>query len=117
MAIDTQYFANDLDAMVADLPATARFPGNSGGTEFTCAATPLSVEETLLLSGNDTQKGLRIVFNASAFTVTAAFKPQARLQVKYPTPAAYVNYEIVNIQTSPDLISYEVTLKADNRAT
>lgn len=116
MAIATAYFNSDLDAMIADLPCTGRFPGSVSGTEFTCAATELSTEESLLLSGNDTQKAIRIVFASDAFTVTAAFKPQSRLQLKYPSQSAYTNYEIVGISLSPDLVSYEVTLKADNRA-
>lgn len=112
MAIDTTVFAADLDAMIADLPTTAKF----GNDEFTCAASPLDTEEMLILVGNDTKKGVRIVFPSDAFTVGATFKPQARLQLKFPTPSAFVNYEIVSIALSPDLVAYEVILKADGRA-
>lgn len=112
MAIDTTVFAADLAAMIADLPTTAKF----GSDEFTCAASALSTEEMLILVGNDTKKGVRIIFPTTAFTVGATFKPQARLQLKYPTPAAFVNYEIVSISISPDVLAYEVILKADSRA-
>lgn len=115
MAIDTSYWADDLDAMIADLPVTARFPASTG-TVFTCSATELSQEENLILTGNDTVRAVRIVFPVVAFTATTAFKPQARLQLKYPVASTYENYEIVGINPSPDFIAYEVVLKSDNRA-
>jgi hypothetical protein len=52
----------------------------------------------------------------TAFTVDATFKPQARLQLKFPTASTYTNYEIVSIHKSPDFVAYEVVLKADNRS-
>ena len=112
MAIDTTYFASDLAAMVADLPCAAKF----GSTEFNCAASELSAEETLVLCGDIPKKAIRIFFRSNAFTVTSAFKPQARLQLKFPDTSAYSNYEIVSISTSPDSVGYEVILKADNRS-
>jgi hypothetical protein len=117
MAITTSYWQNDLDQMVADLPTTGRFPGSVAGTEFSCAASELSYEETLVLCGDVPKKAVRIVFAADAFDVTAAaFKPQARLQLKFPTPAAFVNYEIVSIQREPAGVGVEIVLKADNRS-
>lgn len=115
MAIDTTVLAADLNAVIADMPKTARFPAATG-TEFSCEATELTTEETLVLVGDVPKKAVRIIFPASAFTVTSAFKPQARLQLKFPDPANYTNYEIVSIMTTQDGIAYEVTLKADNRA-
>lgn len=112
MAIDTTVFAADLAAMIADLPTVAKF----GSDTFNCAASELSQEETLILVGDVKRNGVRIIFPTSSFTVGATFKPQARLQLKYPTPAAFVNYEIVSIGIGPDLVGYEVVLKADNRA-
>jgi hypothetical protein len=98
--------------MIADLPVTGKF----GATEFSCAANELSQEEALVLCGDIPKRAVRIIFAADAFSVTSAFKPQARLQLKFPTPAAFVNYEIVTINLSPGFESYEVVLKADNRA-
>ncbi len=112
MAITTSYWATDLAAMIADLPITAKF----GSTEFTCAATELSSEEMLVLCGNVDRKGVRIVHSATAFTVGATFKAQARMMLKFPDAASYTNYEIVSVNKSPDLLSFEVVLKADNRA-
>lgn len=111
MAIDTTVFATDLAGMVADLPTAAKF----NATSFNCSATELSQEETLILVGNTPKKAISIVFPISALS-DATFKPQARLQLKFPTPSAFVNYEIVSIETSQDLVAYEVLLKADNRA-
>jgi hypothetical protein len=111
-AIDTSYFANDLAAMVGDMPCTAKF----GSTEFTCAATQLEDSEVLMLTGNDTGSAIRLIFPITSFTVTAAFKPQARLQLKFPTLTAFTNYEIVTIAKSPDAVAYDVVLKADNRS-
>ena len=112
MAIDTTVWATDLAAMITDLPTTAKF----GTTEFSCAASTLSSEETLVLTGNMGKDAVRITFPVSAFTATATFKPQARLQLKYPSAAAYTNYEIVSINSGPDGIAYEVVLKDDNRS-
>jgi hypothetical protein len=112
MAIDTTYWATDLDAMIADLPTAAKF----GTTEFTCAASELTTDEALMLCGNSGGANVRIVFPCDAFTVTSTFKPQARLQLKFPSATAYSNYEIVSIQLSPDLLAYEVVLKDDGRA-
>ncbi len=112
MAIDTTYWATDLAGMIADLPTPAKF----GSDEFTCAATELSYEETLILCGNVKGNGVRITHAVDAFTVTGAYKPQARLQLKFPDAAAFSNYEIVSISKSPDLLSFETVLKADNRA-
>lgn len=112
MAIDTSYWADDLDAMIADLPTSAKF----GTDEFTCAATELTQEETLIITGNDSVKAVRVTFPQTAFTAGATFKPQARFSLKFPTPAAFVNYEIVSINPSPDNVAYEVVLKADSRA-
>lgn len=114
MAIDTTQLATDLAGMIADLPCVAKFPA-TGGTEFNCAASELSTEETLVLTGNNTINAIRIFFPVSAFTVTSAFKPQARLPLKFPDTTAYTNYEIVSIAKSPDAIAWEVILKADNR--
>ena len=111
MAIDTTYFASDLAAMIADLPCVAQF----GATTFNCAASNLEESEALLLTGNDSGAAIRIVFPVSAFTVTSAFKPQARLSLKFPVLTTFTNYEIVTIAKSPDAIGYEVVLKADNR--
>lgn len=113
MAIATAYFAADLAAMIDDLPHVAKF-GSSA--EFNCSATPLEQEETLMLAGNLDVKMLRIIHAADAFTVDSTFKSQARMQVKYPNPASFSNYEIVKISLSPDRVAYEVLLKADNRA-
>ena len=112
MAITTSYFASDLVAMIDDLPVTAKF----ASTEFSCSASELTTDETLILVGNVTSRVVRIIFRSTAFTVDSTFKPQARLQLKYPSPAAFSNYEIVSIALSPDFNGYEVTLKQDNRA-
>jgi hypothetical protein len=114
--ITTSVWASDLSGMVADLPTTARFIATTAGTEFTCAATELSTEEMLVICGNDSVQGVRIVHAADAFTVTAAYKPQARINLKFPNPSTWSNYEIVSISLSPDLVAYETTLKADSRA-
>jgi hypothetical protein len=112
VAIDTTYFASDLAAMVADLPCAAKF----GSDEFNCAASELSAEEALVLCGDIPKKAIRVFFRSNAFTVGATFKAQARMQLKFPNVAAFSNYEIVSIATSPDSVGYEVILKADNRA-
>ncbi len=113
MAITTSYWQNDLDYMVADLPTAGKF----GVTEFSCAASELSYEETLVLCGDIPRKAVRIVFAADAFDTTAAtFKPQARLQLKFPSPSTFANYEIVTIDRDPAGVGLEVVLKADNRA-
>jgi len=112
MAIDTTVLATDLAGMIADLPITAKF----GSTEFTCAATELTSEETLLLCGNLDTRAVRVVFSTAAFTVTASFKPQGFISLKYPSASAWTSYEIVSISLAPDLVSYEVVLKDDNRA-
>lgn len=111
MAIDTTYFDSDLDAVIADLPCAAKF----GSTEFNCSATGLEATETLLLCGNDSGNAVRVTFPVVAFTVSATFKPQARLQLKFPDTTTYANYEIVSITKTADAIAYEVVLKADNR--
>jgi hypothetical protein len=98
--------------MIADLPIAAKF----GVTEFNCAATELSHEETLVLCGDIPRRAVRIVHAATAFTVDATYKPQARLSLKFPDPSAFTNYEIVSIAKAPDMLSYETVLKADNRA-
>lgn len=110
-AIDTSYFAADLAAIIADLPASARF----GSTDITAAVSELSQGEVLMLTGNNMQRMLRVTFPISALS-DASFKPQARLKVKFPNPAVLTNYEIVEIKTSSDLVAYEVLLKSDNRA-
>lgn len=115
MAIDLDYWADDLAAMIADLPTAARFPASTG-TEFNCSATELSQEEALIICGNESIRSVRIMFPQTAFTATTAFKPQARFQIKFPSPSAYENYEIVAINPSPDNVAYEVVLKADSRA-
>ncbi len=112
MAIDTTVWASDLAAMIADLPINAKF----GSATFTCAASDLSTEETLILTGNDQTKAVRVIFPVTAFAVTSAFKPQARLMLKFPDAATFTNYEIVEIKKSSDLLAFEVLLKADNRA-
>lgn len=112
MAIDTTHWATDLGYMIDDLPVVAKWLT----TEFNCAASELSQEETLVLCGSITKNAVRIVFAADAFTVTSAFKPQARMSLKFPDSSAYTTYEIVSISKAPDLLSFEVVLKADNRA-
>ena len=111
MAIDTSFWASDLAAMIADLPVSAKF----GAASFTCSATELSSEETLILVGNNTKRAVRVTFPVTSFTVDASFKPQARLQLKFPTPSAFSNYQIVDIKLAPDFTAYEVILKADNQ--
>jgi hypothetical protein len=111
MAIDTSVFATDLAGMIADLPCVAKW----GSTTFNCAASELSTEESLILTGNNTINAIRIFFPVTAFTVDATFKPQARLQLKFPDTSAFTNYEIVTISKSPDAVAYEVILKNDNR--
>ncbi len=115
MAITTSYFGTDLQAMIDDLPVTAKL-GYAPGTEFTCSATELSTEETLLLTGNQDDKAITITFPVTAFTVTAAFKPQARMPVKFPDPTAYTNYQIVTITKTQDAIAYIVVLMDDARS-
>ena len=112
-AIDTSYFAADLAAMVGDLPCVAKFDT----TEFNCSATQLEQTEVLMLTGNDSGFVIRIIFPVTAFTVTSAFKPQARLQLKFPVLTSFSNYEIVSIAKTPDAVAYDVVLKADNRRT
>lgn len=101
--------------MIADLPVTAKL-GYSPATVFTCSATELSSDETLVLTGNVTNKGITITFPVTAFTATAAFKPQARLSVQFPDPASYTNYEIISITKSQDAIAYIVVLSEDYRS-
>lgn len=115
MAIDTTYFATDLAGMIADLPVTGKL-GYSPATEFTCSATELTTEETLVLTGNVTGRAITITFPITSFTVTAAFKPQARMPVKFPDTTAYTNYEIVSISKSQDAIAYIVVLSNDIRS-
>jgi hypothetical protein len=98
--------------MIADLPIAAKF----GVTEFNCAATELSHEETLVLCGDIPKRAVRIVHAVDAFTVDSTYKPQARLSLKFPSASAYTAYEVVSIAKAPDLLSYETVLKADNRA-
>ena len=112
MAIATAYFLADLNAMIDDLPHTAKW----STIEVPCSATPLEQDETLMLAGNLSVQLVRIIFPTNAFTVDSTFKPQARMQLKYPKPAACSNYEIVKHNLSPDRVGYEVVLKADNRA-
>jgi hypothetical protein len=112
MAIATAYFLADLNAMIDDLPHTAAW----GATEFQCSATPLEQDETLMLAGNLSVQLVRIIFPSDSFTVDSTFKPQARMQLKFPNPASFSNYEIVKINLSPDRVGYEVVMKADNRA-
>lgn len=111
-AIATSYFATDLAAMVADMPCAAKF----GSDEFTCSATQLEQTEILMLTGNDSGFVIRIIFPITAFTVTSTFKPQARLQLKFPVLTTFESYEIVSIAKSPDAVAYDVVLKADNRS-
>ncbi len=110
-AIDTTYWTADLAAMIADLPTAAKF----GSTEFNCAASELTTEETLVLTGNTSGVAVRIIFPIGAFTVSATFKPQAHISLKFPDITAFTSYEIVSISKTPDSVAYEVVLMADNR--
>ena len=115
MAITTSYFSTDLQAMIDDLPVMAKL-GYAPANVFTCSATELTSDETLLLTGNITNGMITITFPITAFTVTAAFKPQARLAVQFPDPAVYTNYQIYKISKTQDGIAYVVTLSSDNRS-
>ena len=112
MSIDTTCFSADLAAMIDDLPTTAKF----GAIEFACAASELTTDETLILTGNNTNKAVRCTFPKTAFTATTAFKPQARFQLKFPDPSAFTNYDILSIATASDNVAYDVTLRSDNRS-
>ena len=101
--------------MIADLPTTAKL-GYSPATEFSCSATELTAEETLVLTGNLSVGAITITFPVTAFTVTSAFKPQARMPVKFPDTSSYTNYQIVSITKSQDAIAYIVVLADDNRS-
>lgn len=112
MSINTTVLAADLAAMIDDLPTVAKF----GGTTFNCAATPLSQEQMLILTGNQDKRGVQICFPVSAISGESGFVVQARLQLKYPNPAAFTNYQIAAIEYSQDVVSYMVTLMQDNRS-
>ncbi len=111
-AIDTTYFASDLAAVIADMPCVAKF----GSTTFNCAASGVTHDEALILVGNVSNDVVRIIFPITAFTVSATFKPQARLQLKFPDLTAFQNYAILSIDYTPDSVAYEVILQSDNRA-
>ena len=111
MAIQTSYFASDLAAIILDLPTVAKV----GATTFNVAASPLSQDQVLILTGNQDLAGVQITFLASSVSAEPAFALQGRLDLKYPNPTAFTHYHIKTIETSPDGLSYVAMLMQDNR--
>ena len=109
MVIDTTVFDNDLDAMIADMPASITY----GTATFNGSVTELSQEETLVLAGNDVQQAMECIFPKAA--VTAAINPQDRVIIQRTFDAATANYEVVSVRTSADGVAWHLIVKDDHR--
>ncbi len=108
MVIDTTVFDNDLDAMIADMPASITY----GTATFNGSVTELSQEETLVLAGNDVQQAMECIFPKAA--VTAAINPQDRVIIQRTFDAATANYEVVSVRTSADGVAWHLIVKDDH---
>lgn len=109
--IDTAQWGVDLDGMIADLPASAKW----GGKTFDCSITEMTREETLILVGNVAKVGLACIFPVSAISGLPEPKPQNRIEVKRPGEAAFSRYEIVDATKPADAVAWNLTLKDDHR--
>lgn len=112
MAIDTQYFSDDLDAMIADLGAVLRY----GGVTLDCSITDLTQDQALLLTGVDGIEAITATFTFdSADGMSAELTPNARVLIRRPGESAWRNYSIVTVVNPNDNESYALVCKADNR--
>lgn len=113
MAIDTAYFSDDLDAMIADLGAVLRY----GGVTIECSITDLTQDQALLLTGTDGIEAITAVFTYdSAEDVAVEFAPNKRVLIRRPGESSWRNYAIVTVIKPNDNESYSLVCKADHRA-
>ena len=98
--------------MVDDLPATASF---STLPAFNVSVTALTMEQQLLIVGNNSVAAIQVIFPASRLGTYAAPAPQDRMVIKMPGTATTANYEVISNQQTQDGIGWIITLTNDNR--
>lgn len=112
MAIATSYFADDLAAMIDDIPASFTL----GALSFNCSVTDLNQEQTLILTGLDSKDAISVIFPASAVVSAAtALAPNIRIGIQRPGEAAARNYAVVTVEKSIDNVSITLVCKQDHR--
>lgn len=112
MAITTSYWADDLDAMIADIPETFFL----GALSFDCSVTDLSQEQTLLLTGFDNKDAISVIFPVSEVAAASTpLTPNIRVQIQRRRENSPRNYAIVTVEKSIDNVSYTLICKDDHR--
>lgn len=109
--IDTDQWDTDLDGMIADLPAQAKW----GGRAFDCSISELTQEETLVLVGNLDNTALSCIFPVSAIAGLSAPTPQDRIEIKRPGESAFARYEVIQALKPADAVAWNLTLRDDTR--
>jgi hypothetical protein len=112
MGISTSYFAADLAGMIDDIPATFVL----GALSFSCSATDLEDDQTLLMTGFDSKAAISVIFPVSAVATSAtALYPSLRIGVIRPGNSVK-NYQVNRINRSQDNVSYTLICMEDNRS-
>lgn len=103
MSLSTTMLQSDLNFMIADLPTTVTWNGNS----YSCIVSDIDSNDVLDIAGVNVSSGFQVIISCDDFTTFPVCGDRVTI--------SGTNYRITSISSSPDGISKVLTCAGDTQ--